>query len=613
MDVVAKRCEPCLAGMRCNWTPQSREESRRPPDIEPGFWAEPADVEHFVGYTLYRCSSASTCKGHSKCADGRMGRACGECKPGFWGSRDGSCTRCPVEPTQSRMFLSSMFLLSIFCFVATAKVLGGQGATRGIISKEVVSAVRTLKQAAQYFQLMAVSSGFAISWPSLLRGYVAVVSHAGFMVSSFGVGCLAHQQSLELVTIFECSLPVAMLFSAVLSSPCSRLMACILRCDVAFGVRQALVLFFMAFDLLAAAFIRSAFTLMVCRETPSGFWTVTRWPQLTCDEHRWRTLLPVACAAVVVYAILYLGFLAVAVASIARNRRASGGVERGHLGFAASNYRDTAYYWGLVLTTKNIFLIVSPGLFRSQVPLQLWMCSIALLAYALLVIKIMPWVGMYANFLDIALTLLLMCQLTCISGFGFVSGEGFDAMGEDLKATYHSREKWLLITCAAGLAFIAVQCSYRVSIAVPCIRRSLPGAFLPLSDDRRDRFNINLVENLALPPALSRIIDNMDEVEWHNFHRAVAGASSTEGVLARSLPSGHWLDMLEGADFQRISRRQVQEVASPPPAVVGRTADSGVASRRRLPSLQSPPSTVIGRSADDGAAEVAYLAGLVEL
>ena len=104
----------------------------------------------------------------------------------------------------------------------------------------------TLKQALEYFQLIALW-GFAISWPSLLRGYVTIVSHVGFTATSFGVGCLADQQSLELVTIFECSLPVAMLFSVIFSSLLSRLMACVRGRGVAFGVRQSLVLFFMAF------------------------------------------------------------------------------------------------------------------------------------------------------------------------------------------------------------------------------------------------------------------------------------------------------------------------------------------------------------------------------
>ena len=146
MDVVAKRCEPCLAGMRCNWTAQSREESRRPPVIEPGFWAEPADAEHFVGYTLHRCNNG-TCVNNGTCAPGRMGRACGECKPGFWGSRDGSCTRCPVEPTQYRIILAIVFLLGTFCFLVAGEVLLGEGEAQFIIPKDVVSLGRSLKQA----------------------------------------------------------------------------------------------------------------------------------------------------------------------------------------------------------------------------------------------------------------------------------------------------------------------------------------------------------------------------------------------------------------------------------------------------------------------------------
>jgi len=330
---------------------------------------------------------------------------------------------------------------------------------------------------------------------------------------------------------------------------------------------------------------------MICRETPSGFWTVARWPQLICDERRWRTLLPVAVAAVVVCVIVYLGFLVVAVASIARYRRASGGVQRGNLDFVASSFRDTAYYWGIVLTVKNIFVIVSPGIFRGQVPLQLWMCSVVLLAYAILVCQNMPWVSMYANFWDIALALLLMCQLTFISGSGFMGGERFDAMSKDSNAhygaTYHSREKWLLIICAAGLVFIAVQLLMQVCIAVPRIKRRLPERLLPLTDDRRDRFNTLLANTFEVPPALSRMIANMDEVEWHAFHASVASSSSTQGVVERSVLSWNLVDFLEGSDFQRASRRGLS-----------------------LPVVRP---SVIGRLADGGAAEVARPGGLIEL
>merc|ERR1719333_64611 len=101
--------------------------------------------------------------------------------------------------------------------------------------------------------------------------------------------------------------------------------------------------------------------------------TVTAFPQLECVSARWWALVPFAIAAATSWALVYAIFLVGAVWHTAISRRRSGGVRRGCLGFVTRHFRDTTYFWILVESLTDLFLIMSPA-FLDDGATQLILC-----------------------------------------------------------------------------------------------------------------------------------------------------------------------------------------------------------------------------------------------
>ena len=78
-------------------------------------------------------------------------------------------------------------------------------------------------------------------------------------------------------------------------------------------------------------------------------------------------MMPFAIAAAASGAGLYIILLGWAVRSIAVERRKTRGASRGALGFVTKNFRDTTYFWIMLVSLKDLLLVMSPAVLSDPV------------------------------------------------------------------------------------------------------------------------------------------------------------------------------------------------------------------------------------------------------
>ena len=141
MNRVAGKCKPCGAGNNCSWSDEAKEGNRSvlPPDILPGFWAEPLNLtqlEGFSGHSVYKCRSPEACPGGppGTCAGGRIGAACARCPDGH-ALVDGACEACENVSVWVPL-VSALVLLPFGCF-SFYKFCSKPPTMHGIVSRLV--------------------------------------------------------------------------------------------------------------------------------------------------------------------------------------------------------------------------------------------------------------------------------------------------------------------------------------------------------------------------------------------------------------------------------------------------------------------------------------------
>ena len=77
--------------------------------------------------------------------------------------------------------------------------------------------------------------------------------------------------------------------------------------------------------------------------------------------------MPFAIAAAASWAGLYIILLGWAVRSIAAERRKTRGASRGALGLVTKNFRDTTYFWIMLVSLKDLLLVMSPAILSDPV------------------------------------------------------------------------------------------------------------------------------------------------------------------------------------------------------------------------------------------------------
>ena len=100
-----------------NWS-----QSIQVPLIKAGHWSawrsQNASSHNFSGHDVWLCFSEKTCLKDGLCATGRIGRACDECLPGWYGGADGECQPCTRSPWEQALVLCALMVIGVPCLLS---------------------------------------------------------------------------------------------------------------------------------------------------------------------------------------------------------------------------------------------------------------------------------------------------------------------------------------------------------------------------------------------------------------------------------------------------------------------------------------------------------------
>ena len=153
--------------------------------------------------------------------------------------------------------------------------------------------------------------------------------------------------------------------------------------------RYACILLVELYVLFSTSAISNSISLMICRQGPSVT-TAAAFPQLECYSKRWLRLIPCAIAATASWAGLYIILLGWAVRIIVVERRKTRGASRGAFGFVTKDFQDTTYFQVIIVSLKDLLLVMSPAIFSDAVT-SMTLGGLLYVAYSSLTMIALPY------------------------------------------------------------------------------------------------------------------------------------------------------------------------------------------------------------------------------
>jgi hypothetical protein len=155
---------------------------------------------------------------------------------------------------------------------------------------------------------------------------------------------------------------------------------------------------------------QQTFTLFQCYKHPNGEKSLRSQANVLCSSDEWNSLVVVAIVAVVIFCGGFL-VLNAYVCYVAPNRFAEPGFRK-RWKFLFIKFRPSAWWWGMVLLIKGIWVNLPTVVFDYGAAQILWLQG-AVLAYMVVSFAISPWRTYLVAILDI----MMHCSLIFLFGF----------------------------------------------------------------------------------------------------------------------------------------------------------------------------------------------------
>ncbi|CAE7883948.1 unnamed protein product, partial [Symbiodinium necroappetens] len=372
------RCQACTDGQNCQWN-NVFANSLHPPELQPGFWAEPA-AEPFRGHSVYRCFNTITCPStNSACAPGRHGKACSLCLPGHFGSHDEPCSSCgDTTFGDNRLFFAAFAIPGVLCVTLLAHILFQL--TSGHSSCASLGASH-FRQNFRCMQLISVVSFFGVYWPTILTSlWDAIRALTSDLVRIPSLGCmLPHTPFAEMICTY--AIPIVLILSALawpllnwlLRETLSKVGPSSANINGKWAVKMLDVLKMVVWvsALFFNTLIQKGFLVFTCVRSPNGVQTVVVYPQVECPSgtsapsSEWLELLPFAIVYCAVVGFGLVGAVTHGARQMTRCMVASKMQDRGPWDFLATEYRDAYVWWLAVVLLKDLSVNIGAAVFTS--------------------------------------------------------------------------------------------------------------------------------------------------------------------------------------------------------------------------------------------------------
>eukprot|EP00928_Gymnodinium_smaydae_P040368 TRINITY_DN2737_c1_g1_i1.p1 TRINITY_DN2737_c1_g1~~TRINITY_DN2737_c1_g1_i1.p1 ORF type:complete len:1371 (+),score=152.13 TRINITY_DN2737_c1_g1_i1:25-4113(+) len=387
--VQCKKCnscmEPCEAGTNSSLKPRQRM----------GYYVR-ADT-----YSCYKCGSEKACPGGwvGACPPGAFDTSigCSKCMLGDYYWDGDACVQC--EP-------ASLVLFILFCIVVTIVLLFTHWMGNSPIGRSVSHFSEVLAAAglgwAYLFCLSSIAT-IAIKWEEPLHSlFKRLRIFTVDLGNSFGYTCT-----------LRVDYPVVHALWSIVP------LACFLVFAVVGGLKLApwgklfntFGLSFHTCYILVVVHSLSCFQFVV---HPSGERSLLRAPYILEFSDEWNLLLGISIANILVYGCGFFGLCVYACWALPRSSPKNAMKLLQVFRFLFNKFHPSAFYWGLVVLSRNAFIAVLPILDPGQPLLVTFIAMLLVAPLAVATSMVLPWRIVWANRVDVLLMLIL--QLFLLAG-----------------------------------------------------------------------------------------------------------------------------------------------------------------------------------------------------
>jgi len=467
----AGKCAPCYEGFICPFGASEEAtanssaitSSRVAVLVQPGYHALKKDpMTAYLCTDYFGCGAPPSAEGSGiDCAqdnyktnqnDERCGRpvgtctdqfrdaesaACGICLDGYYRDGTGKCVDCGAASSAP---LILVLLVGAGIVPAVYKM---SGTSSGAEATSLLATGMALGMLVSLMQIVGTTQNLTLPWSEEVAKALAVFSVIMLDVSFLKADCVASSRAEAYMGSWIAPYYV-IATAAVIWALCKVAGKPLVGNRMISSAGQVV-------QALYITFVTIALRPLVCYSHPSERAeqsSVQTMPSVLCgsDEHT-----PLVALGVLSTLFVSGGFFALCVyANMVAKRKsaeADGAVFLARFRFLFYRFQTTHWYWGTALQLRSGLLSFVPIFAANNGALQIVLVTIILALYLALVCAAMPWKTDMLNFVDVAVTLLLLCFAAQSTAMSYPSQEVYDSLSVGVLVT---------LTLASLVALVAI-------------------------------------------------------------------------------------------------------------------------------------------------------------
>lgn len=393
--VGARGCKACPSGLHCPG-------GLGTPMQEAGRWTYPMQGTA-CDFAVLSCRNDNQCPQGALgvCAEGREGKACNNCKEGYFPLENGTCQKCQeadLLPAIAIFILIPMAIILLSCFNMDPNQQSLNLLTAAAVTSQIIMSVQALGSIRQ----------LSIEWPVPVKSLIDLTRLLTFNLDIIKVGCVYGNDS-----------PILKFTSQILICP----VGCCLIC-LGWLIQQIDRRSKMSWDgvinlcglLFFALFLSITLSTMIpfqCQQNPNGSRSMVSEPGIICfDSEEHSILVILASFGILSQPVAILCWTTYTTVMYPLRVSTGRGLRLVHrYRFLFHRFKPECYYYGSVLLYRNAMIAILPVALSRLPELQIPVMGSLLLISVIVQARTSPWRTKFANVVELLLTAFLMVTL----------------------------------------------------------------------------------------------------------------------------------------------------------------------------------------------------------
>ena len=375
-----------------------------------GFWRRESKSDK-----IFKCFNANACLGDyncSKCETGYEGNLCQVCSQGFSFDKENTCTKCLDQDENVGKIIGIVLVVIVFLAFQSYSTLESVYKARSITSIY-------LKILVNYLQLVALTIGFELDWPKLVRKMFNVQRSAASGSEQFiSFDCFLSEYFNPFyakVTIFTLIPFICFLFSLIFWS------IKYYRKKTENLKEKFLGTIIVQFFFFYPTLIRMNFLAFYCTELDNNDYYLNSYMNVKCWSGSHLIFLLIVVIPSII--LLCIGLPTILFVNIWKNRTKLDEItEKLKYGFLYNGFKSDFYYWEFVIVIRKLLIIVIfVFISKISIPIQALCTFLVILICFLLQLRLEPYSSAQLNLLEIMS--ITVTAVTIYSGIFFLTND----------------------------------------------------------------------------------------------------------------------------------------------------------------------------------------------